>query len=90
MDCEKVVRRLKEANLTFLEEKSAFGQPEIVNVIQGMKKDCMSQRDVRRFLGACTFYHILIPHYAHVAEPLYGLLKKKRRFEWTSEHIIAI
>jgi hypothetical protein len=55
-----------------------------------MKEECVTQTEVRRFLGACAFYHIWIPHYAHIAEPLYGLLKKKRRFEWTSEHTIAI
>jgi hypothetical protein len=37
-------------------------------------------------LGACTVYHIWIPHYAHVAEPLYGLLKKGPKFEWRAEH----
>ena len=36
------------------------------------------------------FYHIWIPHYVHVAEPLYGLLKKSRRFEWTKEHTEAV
>ena len=51
-----------------------------------MKPDCSSVTEVRRFLGACAFYHIWIPHYAHVAEPLYGLLKKGRRFEWRDDH----
>ena len=51
-----------------------------------MKPDCESVTEVRRFLGACAFYHIWIPHYAHVAEPLYGLLKKNRKFEWRPEH----
>jgi hypothetical protein len=51
-----------------------------------MKDDCESVTEVRRFLGACAFYHIWISHYAHVAEPLYGLLKKGRKFEWTAEH----
>ena len=52
--------------------------PSKVNAIQEMKEECESQTEVRRFLGACAFCHIWIPHYAHVAEPLYGLLKKKR------------
>jgi hypothetical protein len=51
-----------------------------------MKDDYKSVTEVRRFLGACAFYHIWIPHYAHVAEPLYGLLKKGRKFEWRAEH----
>ena len=42
--------------------------------------------EVRRFLGACAFYHIWIPHYVHIAEPLYGLLKKSRKFELAEEH----
>jgi hypothetical protein len=55
-----------------------------------MKDDCRSVTKVRRFLGACTFYHICIPHYAHVAEPLYGLLKKGRKFEWTTDHTDSV
>jgi hypothetical protein len=107
-DCEMVLRRLEDANLTFSGEKSAFGQPEIlvvghlcgaygrkpspskVNAIQAMKEECVTQTEIRKFLGACAFYHIWIPHYAHVAEPLYGLLKKKQSFEWMSEHTLAI
>ena len=46
--------------------------PAKVEAISAMKPDCSSVTEVRRFLGACTFYHIWIPHYAHVAEPLYG------------------
>ena len=35
----------------------------------------------------CAFYHIWIPHYAHIAESLYGLLKKGLKFEWGEEHL---
>ena len=55
-----------------------------------MKPNCSSVTEVRRFLGACAFYHIWIPHYADVAEPLYGLLKKGRRFEWLDEHTESV
>ena len=64
--------------------------PSKVNAIQEMKEECVSQTEVRRFLGACAFYHIWIPHYAHVAEPLYGLLKKRKKFEWEDEHTYAV
>jgi hypothetical protein len=103
-DCEKVLRKLEDARLTFSGEKSAFKQSEImvvghlcepygrkpspakVEAISAMKDDCKSITEVRRFLGACAFYHIWILHYAHVAEPLYGLLKKGRKFKWMAEH----
>jgi hypothetical protein len=37
-----------------------------------------------------VFYHIWIPHYSHIPEPLYGLLKKGRKFEWTAEHTESV
>ena len=61
-----------------------------VEAMSTMKKDCKSVTKVRRFLGACAFYHIWIPHYAHVAEPLYGLLKKGRKFKWSGEHTESV
>ena len=41
-------------------------------------------------MGACAFYHIWILHYAHVAEPLYRLLKKGHKFEWREEHTESV
>ena len=64
--------------------------PTKVEAISAMKEECGSVTEVRRFLGACAFYHIWIPHYAHVAKPLYGLLKKSKKFEWTKEHTEAV
>ena len=70
-----------------------YGQkpsPAKVEAISAMKDDCGSVTEVCRFLGACAFYHIWIPHYAHVAEPLYGLLKKGCSFEWRTEHTESV
>ena len=64
--------------------------PAKVEAISAMKEDCKSVTDIRRFLGACAFYHIWIPHYAHAAELLYGLLKKGRKFEWSGEHTESV
>ena len=64
--------------------------PAKVEVIRSMKEQCESQAEVRRFLGACAFYHIWIPHYAHIADRLYGLLQKNKRFEWKPEHTVAM
>jgi hypothetical protein len=49
--------------------------PEKVDAIARMKA-CSSITEVRRFLGACVFYQIWIPHFVHMAEPLYKLLRK--------------
>ena len=64
--------------------------PIKINAIQNLKDDCKSLREVRMFLGACVFQRIWIPHFTHLADPLYGLLKKISRFLWTNVHIDAI
>ena len=64
--------------------------PTKIDVIQAMKEVCNSQFQVWRFLRACTFYHICIPQYAHIADPLYQLSRKGKKFEWRTEHIKAL
>ena len=55
-----------------------------------MKEECRSITKVRQFLGACAFYYIWIPHYMHIVDLIYGLLKKGRKFEWGEEHTQAV
>ena len=63
--------------------------PEKVNAI-GKMKACGNITEVRRFLGACVFYQIWIPHFAHISEPLYKLLRKGRKFLWSHEQDLAM
>ncbi|KAL3676831.1 hypothetical protein R1sor_026779 [Riccia sorocarpa] len=70
----------------------AFGRrpnPEKVDALARMK-DCQSVSEVRRFLGSCVFYRMSVPHYAHLADPLYALLRKGVRFVWREEHSLAM
>jgi transposase InsO family protein len=64
-----------------------YGRKPCANNVLGIVnlQPCKDQHEVRRFLGACSFYRIWIPHYAHVAEPLYQLLRKQNIFKWTEE-----
>jgi hypothetical protein len=55
--------------------------PEKVDAIARMKA-CISITEVKRFLGACVFYQIWIPHFAHTARPLYKFLRKGTKFKW--------
>ena len=64
--------------------------PTKIDAIQAMKEICESQSEVRRFLGACAFYHIWIPHYAHIVDPLYHLLRRGKKFKWKPEHTKAM
>ncbi|KAL3700688.1 hypothetical protein R1sor_018710 [Riccia sorocarpa] len=70
----------------------AFGRrpnPEKVDALARMK-DCQSVSEVRRFLGSCVFYRMSVPHYAHLANPLYALLRKGVRFVWREEQSLAM
>lgn len=63
--------------------------PEKVDAI-GRMKACSSITEVRRFLGACVFYQIWIPHFAHLSEPLYRLLRKGTRYVWGETQKLAM
>ena len=63
--------------------------PEKVDAIARMRA-CSSTTEVRRFLGACVFYQIWIPHFAHMAEPLYKLLRKGTKFKWEKKQEVAM
>ena len=55
-----------------------------------MQEKCTSVSKVRRFLGVSVFYCRWIPHYAHLSEPLYRLLRKGETFEWIEENSEAM
>ena len=55
-----------------------------------MKEICTSITEVRRFLGACVFYLVWIPHFAHIADALYELLRKGKGFHWNDSHTKAM
>ena len=63
--------------------------PEKVDAI-GKMKACSNITEVKRFLGACVFYQIWIPHFAHISEALYKLLRKKSKFLWKHEQDMAM
>jgi hypothetical protein len=52
--------------------------------------DCRNAFEVKRFFGACIFFQIWIPHFAHVVDLFYGLLQKNAKFVWAGIHIVAM
>ena len=40
---------------------------------------------VRRFLGMTSYYRHLIPHFAHIAQPLHRLTSKDAPFTWSNK-----
>lgn len=44
-----------------------------------------SVKDVRAFLGSCSFYRLLVPHFVDIAKPLTQVTKKDQFWQWTPE-----
>ena len=40
-------------------------------------------REVRSFMGMCSYYRRFIPSFSQIAEPIIALTKKYARFQWT-------
>lgn len=41
-----------------------------------------SIKDVRAFIGMCSYYRRIIPNFSKIAEPLVALTRKNSRFKW--------
>ena len=44
-----------------------------------------SVRDVRGFIGLCSYYRKFVKNFTHIARPLHRLTEKGQRFSWSSE-----
>ena len=49
-----------------------------------------TKKQVQAFLGMCNYFRIFVAKFAEIAEPLYALLRKNVRFEWTHEQTTAV
>ena len=57
---------------------------EKVKVVQSWPQP-RSVREVRSFLGLCTYYRRFVPGFANIAKPLHQLSEKNAKFLWTEE-----
>lgn len=48
-----------------------------------------TKRQIKKFLGLCSFYRTLIPDYATIADPLIKLTSPKVSFKWSEEENLA-
>ena len=56
--------------------------PEKVEAIREMAAPS-NVREVRGFIGTCSYYRRFIPNFSEIAQPLIELTKKFARFKWT-------
>ena len=45
-----------------------------------------SKKEIRSFIGSCSYYRKFLPNFSGVAKPLIDLTKKSTHFKWGEEH----
>ena len=77
-----------QAEITYLGHRVGNGKikPKEANALAiSEMKAPTTVRGVRRLLGAIGFYRRFCPNFSKISHPLTELLKKNRKFVWTSE-----
>jgi len=46
---------------------------------------CRDLTELRAFRGTCGYYRRFVENFAGIASPLYAIIRKRVRFEWTTE-----
>ena len=72
-----------------ISESGVEVDPEKVRAVE-KKKEPSSLKDVRAFLGLVGYYRKFILAFGKTAEPLYRLLNKSNKFEWSTECTSAV
>lgn len=67
-----------------IEQNKITKSPEKVRAIQDMPRPSNAD-EVRRFLGLITYYSKFIPDFSSISYPLRCLLRKNKRWLWTSQ-----
>ncbi|GFY26680.1 retrovirus-related Pol polyprotein from transposon 412 [Trichonephila clavipes] len=58
--------------------------PEKVSAVKNWKRP-ENLRELRSFLGLCTYYQKFVKGFSNIARPLHKLTESKQKFQWTKE-----
>ncbi|GFY13558.1 retrovirus-related Pol polyprotein from transposon 17.6 [Trichonephila clavipes] len=58
--------------------------PEKVSAVKNWKRP-ENLRELRSFLGLCTYYRKFVKGFSSIARPLHKLTESKQKFQWTKE-----
>ena len=87
--------KLKLKKCAFFQEKTGYlgfvinkdgvkPDPDKVKAIRTLPEP-KNVREIRGFIGMCSYYRRFIPNFSKIAEPLIELTKKYARFKWTPD-----
>lgn len=65
-------------------EKGVHTDPDKTEVIRNWPIP-KTAREIRSYLGLCSYYRRFVPGFAHTAKPLHKLCEKNSQFTWTDD-----
>ncbi|GFX30546.1 retrovirus-related Pol polyprotein from transposon 412 [Trichonephila clavipes] len=76
----------KEVNYLghIISEEGVRTDPEKVSAVKNWKRP-ENLRELRSFLGLCTYYRKFVKGFSNIARPLHKLTESKQKFQWTKE-----
>ncbi|GFV02365.1 retrovirus-related Pol polyprotein from transposon 297 [Trichonephila clavipes] len=76
----------KEVNYLghIISAKGVRTDPEKVSAVKNWKRP-ENLRELRSFLGLCTYYRKFVKGFSNIARPLHKLTESKQKFQWTKE-----
>ena len=63
--------------------------PSRVEAINNMAMPT-NKKSLQAFLGVCNYFRVFVKNFAHIAEPLYNLLRKDVTFVWSAAQTQAV
>jgi hypothetical protein len=87
--------KLKLKKCSFLQKETTYlgfvineygvkPDPSKVKAIQSLQSP-INVKQVRSFIGMCSYYRRFIPNFSKIAEPIINLTKKHAKFRWSEE-----
>ncbi|KAA3681927.1 uncharacterized protein DEA37_0014875 [Paragonimus westermani] len=85
---DAVLNRIKNSGLRINADKSQLGRSSVVLLGHKVGQEAVapnSKRTLRQFLGQTGYYSRFVKNFHSIASPLYELLRKDKKFEWTDD-----
>jgi len=79
--CKWKVREVEFLGVVIGPEGIKMEKEKVKGVLEWLTPKCV--KDVQKFLGLANYYHQFIEEFATVARPLYDLVKKDKKWDWT-------
>lgn len=67
-----------------IDKRGVRPDPDKVAAIRSLPSPT-SVREVRSFIGMCSYYRRFVPNFSKIAEPLVSLTKKYAKFKWNDQ-----